>query len=71
MKSIGIVGAGISGLSMAFHLLKQPCLPFNKTIIDIYETHSFVGGRIHTQIIEDRKTGVKYHFDVGANLIDF
>jgi protoporphyrinogen oxidase len=71
MKSIGIVGAGISGLTMAYRLLKYSCLSKNKTIVDIYERNLVSGGRIHTNTCEDKKSGIRYHFDVGANLIDF
>lgn len=71
MKNIAVVGAGISGLTMAFHLLKSQSLIPTKRVIDIYQINSFPGGRIHTNIFDDSKTGLQYHFDVGANLIDF
>lgn len=64
---IGIIGGGIAGLTAALFL--QTRLTLTKPVIHILESTDRLGGRIYTRTVA--KNGREYHFDVGANLIDF
>lgn len=55
MKSIAVVGAGISGLTCAYNLQKQGHR------VTVYEARNFVGGRMST------RTKDRFPLDLGAN----
>lgn len=62
MKKIGIVGSGLSALTLAYNLIKKGK---QNLLIIVFEKENNPGGRCRTFIHED------LHFDLGANIIDF
>ena len=59
--SIAIIGAGISGLTLAAKLCNNPFLR-----IAIFEKEKRLGGRVYTEEISPN-----VYADLGANIIDF
>ncbi|BDH55433.1 phytoene desaturase family protein [Tsukamurella sp. PLM1] len=59
---IGIIGAGLSGLSAALHLLGAG------HEVTVYERAPYVGGRAATQRIH-RRSGESYELDLGASVL--
>lgn len=58
---MGIIGAGISGLTLANRLINHPLLK-----ITIFEKNYELGGRVFTQTVAPNT-----YADLGANIIDF
>jgi protoporphyrinogen oxidase len=59
--SMAIVGAGISGLTLAVNLLKHPLIK-----ITVIEKEQRLGGRVFTEEVASN-----VYADLGANIIDF
>jgi protoporphyrinogen oxidase len=66
MKSIAIVGAGVSGLTLAYRLVK------NNYKVTLYEQNNEVGGQLYAFPIEGQNTDIYYHhtFMSDHNLIE-
>ncbi|MGQ9865466.1 MAG: flavin monoamine oxidase family protein [Pseudanabaenaceae cyanobacterium] len=58
---IAVIGAGLAGLSAAFHLQKQGLVP------TVYEGRSRLGGRVYTQT---QVWGTDTYLDLGAVLVN-
>lgn len=67
---MAIVGAGISGLTMAYNINKIAASTHERVFVDIFESQSKPGGRIKCSIVSQNMKK-DFQFDMGANLIDF